>query len=94
MHDRVMELTTKAKVLIVDDEPQVRAALGRLATAEGFTPVFAASAEEALALAQADKFRAAVTDVTMPGMGVGVVAPTEPTATRLPLFGGHRVVLT
>lgn len=69
MHDRVMELTSKAKVLIVDDEPQVRAALGRLATAEGFTPVFAASAEEALALAQADKFRAAVTDVTMPGMG-------------------------
>ena len=29
----------------------------------------AASAEEALALAQADHFRAAITDVTMPGMG-------------------------
>lgn len=63
------EPTTKAKVLIVDDEPQVRAALARLAAAEGFIPVLAASAEEALALAQADEFRAAVTDVAMPGMG-------------------------
>lgn len=65
----VIEPTTKVKVLIVDDEPQVRAALARLAAAEGFVPVLAASAEEALALAQADVFRAAVTDVAMPGMG-------------------------
>jgi diguanylate cyclase (GGDEF)-like protein len=65
----VIEPTTKSKVLIVDDEPQVRAALARLASAEGFVPVLAASAEEALALAQADVFRAAVTDVAMPGMG-------------------------
>jgi diguanylate cyclase (GGDEF)-like protein len=79
----VIEPTTKAKVLIVDDEPQVRAALARLAAAEGFAPVLAATAEEALALAQAHVFSAAVTDVAMPGMGglalLHRLSPLQPT---------------
>jgi diguanylate cyclase (GGDEF)-like protein len=64
-----MELHSRERVLIVDDEPQVRAALARLVRQQRFDAVLAASAEEALALAEAGHFRAVITDVKMPGMG-------------------------
>jgi diguanylate cyclase (GGDEF)-like protein len=57
------------RVLVVDDEPQVRAALARLLRSNGLEPVLAASAEEALALAQGQRLCAVITDLRMPGMG-------------------------
>jgi len=62
-----METPTKERVLVVDDEPQVRAALARLIRQQRFEAVLAASAEEALALAESGPFRAVITDVKMPG---------------------------
>jgi diguanylate cyclase (GGDEF)-like protein len=64
-----METPAKERVLVVDDEPQVRAALARLIRQQRFEAVLAASAEEALALAESGPFRAVITDVKMPGMG-------------------------
>jgi two-component system response regulator AtoC len=54
------------RVLLVDDEPSVRAALRELVQSRGWEPLVAASGEEALALV--DRADAVVTDFSMPGM--------------------------
>ncbi len=56
------------RVLVVDDEPQVRNALARTVRGLGYVPVVAASAEEAVALSQDDRFEVVVSDIGMPGM--------------------------
>jgi two-component system response regulator AtoC len=55
-----------ARVLLVDDEPSVRAALKELVQERGWEPLLARSASEALALV--DRADAVVTDFSMPGM--------------------------
>lgn len=64
-----MKQLASDRVLLVDDEPQVRAALARLVRAMGLQPVVAATGDEAIALAEQDQFRAVVTDLRMPGIG-------------------------
>jgi two-component system response regulator AtoC len=54
------------RVLLVDDEPAVRAALKELVQGRGWEPLVAASAAEALAMV--DRADAVVTDFSMPGM--------------------------
>jgi two-component system response regulator AtoC len=54
-----------ARVLLVDDEPSVRAALKELVEGRGWEPLLARSASEALALV--DRADAMVTDFSMPG---------------------------
>jgi two-component system response regulator AtoC len=55
-----------ARVLLVDDEPSVRAALKELVENRGWEPLLARSGNEALALV--DRADAVVTDFSMPGM--------------------------
>jgi two-component system response regulator AtoC len=54
------------RVLLVDDEPTVRAALRELVESRGWAPLVAASGAEALELV--DRADAVVTDFSMPGM--------------------------
>lgn len=68
-------------VLVVDDDPQIRTALSRVLRKSGFRPVVAATAEEALALAEGDEFQAVIADVHMPGVG-GVAMLQRLHATR------------
>jgi diguanylate cyclase (GGDEF)-like protein len=94
------------KILLVDDEPLIRVLVARQLTKLGFTPVVAATAEEALALSQNERFRVVITDLQMSGMG-GIallqhLSPIQPQARFLVLTGrgavaedllprGHRI---
>ncbi len=94
------------KILLVDDEPMIRVLVARQLSRLGFTPVVAATAEEALALSQSEKFRVVITDLQMAGMG-GIallqhLSPLQPQARFLVLTGqgyvpeemlprGHRI---
>ncbi|MDQ3000691.1 MAG: sigma-54 dependent transcriptional regulator [Fibrobacterota bacterium] len=58
-----------ARILVVDDEPKLRALLSMALSAEGMDVVEAESAEAALhALGRGDGFSTMITDVRMPGM--------------------------
>jgi DNA-binding response OmpR family regulator len=74
-----------SRVLIVDDEAGVRAALGRGLKAEGFDVVTAADGASALSAALTGRFDVIVLDITLPGLsglsvlerlrGEGLVTP-------------------
>ena len=55
-------------VLVVDDEPVIRATLAEFLRGEGFAAEAAASGEAAVARAQATRFDVVLCDVAMPGM--------------------------
>jgi two-component system, NtrC family, response regulator GlrR len=56
-----------ARILVVDDEPEVVAMLSRSLARHGFQVVATSSAEDALARADAEPFDAALLDLVMPG---------------------------
>src|SRR4051794_25134492 len=56
------------RILIVDDDPDVRSVIEASLQDAGFDTRVAGSGEEALALVAADDFDAVVTDLQMPGM--------------------------
>ena len=55
-------------ILIVDDEPLIRASLAEFLTQEGFAVTTCGSAEEALRHAKATSYSVALCDVQLPGM--------------------------
>jgi DNA-binding NtrC family response regulator len=55
-------------VLVVDDEPLIRATLAEYLTGEGFAVTACASGEEALALAEQQAYDVALCDVQLPGI--------------------------
>jgi CheY-like chemotaxis protein len=55
-------------ILVVDDEPQVRAVIARGLTALGYRVREAAGGEEALAIVRADAPSLVILDYVMPGM--------------------------
>jgi DNA-binding NtrC family response regulator len=55
-------------VLVVDDEPLIRATLAEYLTGEGFAVTACASGEEALALAEQRPYHVALCDVQLPGI--------------------------
>jgi signal transduction histidine kinase len=59
------------RILLVEDEPQVRAALRRCLTEAGYSVVEAANGEAGLTIVEADRggIDLVVTDIVMPGMG-------------------------
>jgi DNA-binding NarL/FixJ family response regulator len=75
--------STALRVMVVDDHPLVRSAVGKAVTADGMVLVAeAASAEEALALAPRVAPDILILDITLPGMsGIELVRELAP---RLP----------
>ncbi len=61
-------MTSRVRILCVDDEPYVLKSLRRLFIQTEFDPVFANSGQEALALIADEEFAAVITDYRMPGM--------------------------
>ena len=56
------------KILIVDDEPNMLHMLSSILKQDGFEPRCAGSAQQALELAESDRFDFILSDVRMPGM--------------------------
>jgi signal transduction histidine kinase len=61
-------LLRKARILVVDDEPGVRAVLADMLSAAGHAVVEASDGDEALAKCQQERFDAVLTDISMPGL--------------------------
>lgn len=57
----------KGRILVVDDEANIRSALAKLLSKFGYSVESAASAQEALQLLQAGRYRIVLTDLRMPG---------------------------
>jgi CheY-like chemotaxis protein len=65
----------EVKILVVDDEPEIREILVRFLSVQGYVVIAAAEGSEALALAEGDDFTLALVDVCMPGMsGIELLA--------------------
>lgn len=58
-----------AKILVVDDEPQIRRIMRSTLTAQGYEVHDARSGEEALEAVREERFDLILLDVNMPGMG-------------------------
>ena len=67
---------TSAKILVVDDEPQIRRIMRTTLTAQGYEVHDARSGEEALEKVREHRFDLILLDANMPGMG-GVAACKE-----------------
>ncbi|HEY0093240.1 MAG TPA: sigma-54 dependent transcriptional regulator, partial [Archangium sp.] len=59
---------TKGRILIVEDEPEMRALLEKGLARRGFVPTLRGSADEAFPLLEAEDFDTVLTDLRMPGM--------------------------
>jgi len=57
-----------ARVLVVDDEPEMRRTLARLLSAQGMSVLTAASGQEALEILQREAIDVALVDLQMPGL--------------------------
>ncbi|HLY20508.1 MAG TPA: sigma-54 dependent transcriptional regulator [Bryobacteraceae bacterium] len=66
--DEKVEIKTKGKILIVDDEMVVRDSLGKWFSSEGYQAQPVASAREALESIQHVEYDVALLDIKMPGM--------------------------
>jgi len=74
-------------VLIVDDEPAVRQAVGRALALEQYTVQIAADGEEALTAIAADQPDLVILDVLMPGIdGLEVARRVRGTGNRVPIL--------
>ncbi|HVB97806.1 MAG TPA: response regulator transcription factor [Candidatus Dormibacteraeota bacterium] len=58
-----------AKILVVDDEPQIRRVMRTTLTSRGYMIVEARSGEQALEILQSERPALVILDVNMPGMG-------------------------
>lgn len=60
---------TSARILVVDDEPQIRRVMRSALTAQGYEVFDARSGEQALESVRAQRFDLILLDTNMPGMG-------------------------
>jgi Response regulator containing CheY-like receiver, AAA-type ATPase, and DNA-binding domains len=68
-------MTTQPRVLVVDDEQNIRLTLQALLSRAGYAVTTAATGEEAVALFEREPFDLMLVDLQMPGMkGMEVVA--------------------
>jgi CheY-like chemotaxis protein len=75
-----------ARVLIIDDEPEIRAVIRDMLTSVGHTVVEAASGEEGLAYCGRAEVEVILTDISMPGMsGWDVAAECRRRFPKVPL---------
>ena len=82
-----------SRVLVVDDEPAIRHAVGRLLRREGWDPVTVGTAGEALAVLERGPADAILLDYHLPGMsgaalGVEIVARWPSLAGRMVFVSG------
>jgi two-component system chemotaxis sensor kinase CheA len=86
----MIEQPERFTVLIVDDEPLVRASLGRFLRHYGYAAIEAATVEQAIELVQGTPVQAVILDVRMPGgrSGLDVLAPlrANPALARIPVL--------
>jgi adenylate cyclase len=61
-------MTTKKKILVVDDEETIVKICRTMLTSEGYDVITASSGSEALRIAASKKFQMVITDFLMPGM--------------------------
>lgn len=81
-------MNMKHRVLVVDDEPEVRRYICRYLTRQGATPVEVASGEEALNTLKSQTFDAVVTDYQMPVMnGVDLTKRIRATYPQVSVIG-------
>jgi DNA-binding response OmpR family regulator len=81
-----------SRVLVVDDEPAIRHAVGRLLRREGWDPITVATAGEALAALERGPADAIVLDYHLPGMS-GAALGAEIVA-RWPALAGSMVFVS
>jgi two-component system response regulator HydG len=62
-------MTERNRILVVDDEPELCRALGKLLTRNGYSVVTAGDGEAALKILRQDEIHLVVTDLVMPRMG-------------------------
>ena len=77
------------KILIIEDEPEMRRNLATLLRLEGFTPVTASNGREGVTLAQAERPDLVLCDVMMPeldGYGVLKTLHDEPATMNIPFI--------
>ncbi len=87
MNIELVKTDTKARVLVVDDEPQVRSALRRILNEAGFNVSIVENAEAALDAVATLPFDAVVTDIVMPGMdGIELLAQIRQRDRELPVI--------
>jgi PAS domain S-box-containing protein len=82
----------RARVLIVDDDPQVRHVTASFLTGFGHSTTEAGDGEAALRLLQGDRYDIVVADLAMPGMsGIELAAEIRERDSRLPvlILTGH-----
>ena len=60
---------TSARILVVDDEPQIRRVMRSALTAEGYEVHDARTGEQALESVRTQRFDLILLDINMPGMG-------------------------
>src|SRR3989338_1382293 len=64
-----------ARILVVDDEPQIRALLGELLETSGFQPILAEDGAAAIATFKAERPPVVLLDLNMPKLGGMEVLP-------------------
>jgi signal transduction histidine kinase len=76
-----------ARIVLIDDENELRGVLGEILTSAGYEVVLAASGQEGLAAVRAERPDAVVCDINMPGLdGFGVLRAirADPETASLP----------
>jgi CheY-like chemotaxis protein len=78
------------KILVVDDEADMRTFISTVVETRGFNPVTAADGKEALALARSEPPALVILDVMMPGMDDGIQTyqqfKTDEKLNRIPII--------
>ncbi len=78
---------SEKRILVVDDEPNMRKVLSALLRGDGYEVVAASSGEEALKHFRAEQFHAVITDLKMPGMsGLAVLSEVACINSSIPVI--------
>lgn len=81
-----------ARILVVDDEPDICWAISHILKSAGIAPVVATSGEQALRLAKSERFRAAFVDAKLPdadGLDLARSIREGDAAVRIILISGY-----
>lgn len=86
IRDFLSESRSAARVLIVDDEPAICAALSMALEESGLTSVTSGTAEEACLLLESEEFQLLVSDKNLPGMsGLSLLVRARAMAPEMPV---------